>query len=233
MAADIYILRSGAENETGPFTLEEVREMRYGGQLAAEDFFWKPGMAEWAPITNLPRAADASAAVIRLPGERQRRPMAWERAPRMLEIRQERGVDAGAVVGLVGAGMLIVGPFCPLLRVPILGSITYFNSGRGDGIIVLVCGLLAMLLAFLGARRALWLAGLVPIGLMIYFVTAVSGALSDAKSEFEGDSMMMAGLVRTFLSAIQIEWGAAVILLGALLCIIASAMPAVRRRGGW
>lgn len=41
------------------------------------------------------------------------------------------------VVGFIGAAALGLGVFMPLVSMPIVGTINYFNNGRGDGIIVL------------------------------------------------------------------------------------------------
>jgi len=42
------------------------------------------------------------------------------------------------LVGLAGTILLAVGVFLPLVSMPLIGSLTYFNNGRGDGVIVLI-----------------------------------------------------------------------------------------------
>ena len=46
---------------------------------------------------------------------------------------------------------MAIGVFLPLLSMPIVGSINYFQNGRGDGVIVLV--LAAILLCSSKRRR--------------------------------------------------------------------------------
>lgn len=229
MSANFYVLRSGESKELGPFTLEELRDMRYSGQLDSTDCFWREGMAQWASVTDLPREGDrTAAAVIRLPGKHLR-PTAWDRVPRMVEVDNAPTWNPPALVGLAGASLLILGPFCPLLSLPIVGSITYFNSGRGDGVIVLACGLLALLLAFLGATRALWLAGVVPTVMLGYFIVSMGMSLNDLERETAGDGKLFSGLAQGLIASIQVQWGAPVILIGAILCITASFVPTPRR----
>ena len=45
----------------------------------------------------------------------------------------------GRVFGFAGAAALAFGVFCPIARVPIVGSVNYFRNGTGDGTVWARC----------------------------------------------------------------------------------------------
>lgn len=47
--------------------------------------------------------------------------------------------DRRQMLGLIGSVVVALGVFAPLVRVPFLGHLTYFQNGQGDGVIVLLC----------------------------------------------------------------------------------------------
>jgi len=59
------------------------------------------------------------------------------------------------LLGVGSAIFLFVGVFLPIVRLPIVGSINYFQNGRGDGVLVLVMMAVAVLLLL--RRRFVWL----------------------------------------------------------------------------
>lgn len=47
--------------QRGPFTLEQLRQMTAEGRLAADTLVWRPGMANWAPLTSVPELSAQAA----------------------------------------------------------------------------------------------------------------------------------------------------------------------------
>ena len=41
--------------------------------------------------------------------------------------------DLRKIIGLSGAVILFVGVFCPIISMPIMGSMNYFQNGKADG----------------------------------------------------------------------------------------------------
>ena len=60
------------------------------------------------------------------------------------------------VKGNAGSGVVFVGVFLPILRVPIVGNINYFSNGHGDGAIVLALAVASVVLAL--KRLFAWIA---------------------------------------------------------------------------
>ncbi len=117
-----------------------------------------------------------------------------------------------------GSALLLLGAFLPAVSVPMLGSISYFDNGKGDGVFIIVLALASFVLAarkrdrFLlytgSAAAALVLAGMIYLMFMIEFL----------KKELATDASGLAGVFAGALTnTIQLQWGWALLLLGALL----------------
>lgn len=51
--------------------------------------------------------------------------------------------------GFLGILLLIIGVFSPLVSIPLIGSYSYFNNGRGDGILILgICAISSIFLHY-------------------------------------------------------------------------------------
>lgn len=53
--------------QTGPFSVEQLREMAASGQLNGTDLVWREGMAEWQPASTLPGVFPGSPGAVDLP----------------------------------------------------------------------------------------------------------------------------------------------------------------------
>jgi hypothetical protein len=51
-------------------------------------------------------------------------------------------------IGGLGSLMLILGAFAPLVSMPIVGNVSYFNNGSGDGMFILAAALLSLLILY-------------------------------------------------------------------------------------
>jgi zinc-ribbon domain len=134
------------------------------------------------------------------------------------------------LLGLAGAAVLFVGVFIPILSVPIVGSINYFQNGRGDGVIIVVFALLAALFSARRAYRLLWIPGLACLALLVYTFISVQSKLAEAKAAMTADlaDNPFKGVAEAIAGSIQLQWGWAVLVLGAVLLLVA----AVMRDGG-
>src|SRR3954470_23148168 len=57
-----HVGRNG--QQTGPFSLEQLKAMAANGQLLPTDLVWKEGMAGWEPASTLPGVFDAGAVTV-------------------------------------------------------------------------------------------------------------------------------------------------------------------------
>lgn len=126
--------------------------------------------------------------------------------------------------GLIGAALLIVGVFAPIIRIPIVGSINYFNNGQGDGVFVLVIALISLF--FVITRKYKWVLWSGIISMAIIFTSYVGFQLklgevkSDIGAELAGNPFR--GLADAAVNSVQTQWGFSVLIIGALLLIISA-----------
>lgn len=132
--------------------------------------------------------------------------------------RQLRGIIAGA--------LMIVGPFCPLVSLPFIGDITYFKNGEGDGTLVLICGVASLGLATAKRFQVLWVTGAASVGLVAFVLIRMKQKISELGSGLSSDlaDNPFRGLAEVAAQSIQIKWGAAVLIAGGTLAMVAAAM---------
>ena len=125
-------------------------------------------------------------------------------------------MDKRQGIGLVGTAVLAVGAFAPLVSMPIVGSLTYFNNGRGDGVIVLALAVISALFVLAKRYRALWLTGLASLGMIGYTFLRTAEALAALERELATNPFR--GLANA-----QMQWGWVLLVIGATLLLVAAA----------
>lgn len=132
---------------------------------------------------------------------------------------QTYGPSTMGTVGIIGAVVLFIGAFLPIVSMPMVGSINYFQNGEGDGVILVVLALITVILALLGKAKWLWTTGLASVGLLLFTFARFRGSLSNMREqmnqELEGNPFQ--GIADVAMESIQLQLGWAVLLLGALL----------------
>jgi hypothetical protein len=135
-------------------------------------------------------------------------------------------VNPKQLLGILGGALMIIGPFLPLASAPIVGDITWFQNGKGDGTIVAIFGLGTLILAAAGQTRLLWITGGVSLAMVAYTFYNFHSALDDMKRELstglEGNPF--GGLATAAANAVQLKWGLPVVLVGAVLALAAAAL---------
>ena len=126
-------------------------------------------------------------------------------------------------LALIGAGILFVGAFMPIVSMPIVGSINYFQNGKGDGVIIVLLAITTAVLAMTDrVRRVVWTGGLAAAILAVTFFrfqSKMSEARAEMQSELAGNPFR--GLAKAAMGSVQLQWGWAALLIGAGLTIYA------------
>jgi len=122
------------------------------------------------------------------------------------------------VAGLAGAAVLFIGAFLPIVSLPVVGSVNYFNNGLGDGVILVGLALVSALLVVLKRYRGLLVTGILSLLLLGYSFWALTQKLTEAKSSLDASlaGNPFAGLAQAAIQSVQIQWGWAVLVVGAL-----------------
>lgn len=133
-------------------------------------------------------------------------------------------METRQTLGLIGSILLVIGVFMPIVSLPIIGSINYFQNGHGDGVIVLILGVISLILTLTKKYGALWFTGLGSLAVMAFTFINFQMRMSQAREEMQralGNNPFR-GLADAALQTIQIQWGWAVLVLGAALVIAAA-----------
>ena len=121
------------------------------------------------------------------------------------------------IVALIGAGLLFFGAFAPVFSIPVVGAQTYMQNGQTQGFILIALAVLAVFLTLSKRYRALWLPGLASLALIAFSYFTFRSELSGA-----GADIPFRELREAALESIQLQWGWAVLLIGALMICAAA-----------
>lgn len=137
-------------------------------------------------------------------------------------------METRQTLGLIGSIVLFVGVFTPIVSVPVMGNMNYFQNGKGDGAIILVLAGVSLILTFARKYRGLWFTGLGALGVLTFTFVNFQMRMSELKSEMHtqlADSPFR-GLANMALQSIQLQWGWAVLVIGSALILAAAAARA-------
>ena len=130
------------------------------------------------------------------------------------------------MLGLVGSVVLFIGVFAPIVSVPIVGNINYFQNGQGDGMIILVLAAISLILVLMERYKALWFPGSASLALMLFTLVNFQTKMSQFKADMELElaDNPFRGLADMAISSVQLQWGWALLVVGAALVIISAAL---------
>ena len=140
-------------------------------------------------------------------------------------------MGSSQILGAVGAVVLFIGAFVPILSGPLIGTLNYFQYslryglgegvierilghiyGIGEGVIVLILALVSLVMALTKRRRWLWMTGLLSLGVLAFTFINVLLWINASKGR--------EGLIEP---TIYIQWwGWVVMVVGACLIITAA-----------
>jgi hypothetical protein len=123
--------------------------------------------------------------------------------------------------GYIAAGALALGTFLPAITLPLVGSITYFNNGKGDGMFVLIAAIAAAVLVAVKQFKLLLIPAIAAIAITGYDLINFMVKISDLKNSMDGN--MFAGLADTV--QLQFGWFVMIIAEIALVLIALNILP--------
>ena len=120
-------------------------------------------------------------------------------------------------IALLGAGLMFLGAFMPVVSLPLVGQVNYFQNGRGDGaFILLLASATALLAGFRLTRYVLW-TGLAALALLAYSFVRLQAAIADMRTRIDTElaDNPFRDLAEAAVGAVQIQWGWAVLVVAA------------------
>src|SRR5712692_5669757 len=133
-------------------------------------------------------------------------------------------MESRQVVGLTGALVLFIGVFTPIVSVPTVGYINYFEYEKIDGVVILGLAVISFLLLLAKKYRGLWFTGMASMGVLLFtFINLqikISGIKDKLGVELAGNRPHSIGEMAT--RSVQIEWGWPVLTIGAAFILWAA-----------
>ena len=138
----------------------------------------------------------------------------------------EKSSRAKQILAILGALLLFVGVFLPIVSMPLVGSLNYFHNGQGDGAIVLALAVISIILAITRRFRGLWVTGLCSVGLLLFALVNFLIRMSQLRQQMQTElaDNPFKGLADVAMNSVQLQWGWAVLMLGGVLIVVAAAM---------
>jgi hypothetical protein len=132
-------------------------------------------------------------------------------------------INARQLVGGLGALLLLIGVFVPLMSGPFGLTINYFNNGQGDGVIIAVLAIASMVSVTLQSYRVLWFTGAGALLLTTYTFTNLILGIDTVRRDLvaDGDPFGVGSLAA---ASFQMQWGWVPLYVGGLLLLRAAAM---------
>lgn len=191
------------DQQTGPYTKNQLTAMWKSGAVTGNTFVWFSGIKNWIPLSSIENDLQA------------------EIRPR--QNYKKNITNLKAALGLCGSGMLAVGVFCPIASMPFAGEIYFFHNGDGDGRIILALAVMSGILCFIRRFPLLWVTGLGSAGVLAMFYFGFQRGKGSFSSGLAGNPF--SGLATLATNAMQIQWGFAILAIGAILVLVAAGLP--------
>ena len=135
---------------------------------------------------------------------------------------------------LSGSAALFLGVFAPLVSLPLIGNMNYFQNGEGDGVIILVLAMVSAGFAFWRKFRFIWYTAFGSAAVLIFtfvnFKMKMDAIAADMRNSLAGNPF--SGIGEMALASIQLQWGWALLVLGIASLFIAAQLedPLILKR---
>jgi hypothetical protein len=130
------------------------------------------------------------------------------------------------IMALLGAALLLAGVFTPIANVPIVGDMTYFASSKAGGMILVALALVSGGLALSDRVRDVAWPGAAAVAVLALSFYLFERRISEMR-EHLGHRLigrLLRGLADVAVDRVQLQWGWAVLVLGAVLLVGAGLM---------
>ncbi len=130
------------------------------------------------------------------------------------------------LLGVAGSVILFLGVFMPIVSLPMVGNVNFFQNGEGDGTLILLIALLSILFSLREAFKWLWFTGVASVGILLLTLIAFHSRIGLVKQQMESQlaDNPFRGLADIALQSVQLQWGWAVLMVGAVMIVAAAAM---------
>ena len=138
----------------------------------------------------------------------------------------DRNILLKQILGFSGSILMFLGVFAPVISVPVMGNLNYFQNGKGSGVFLLIFALASFVLMLLKRYKLLWFTGLGSLLILIYTFILLQVKISEVKSELE--SQLAGNPFRSFadvaVQSVQLQWGWPLLLIATFMLFSSAAI---------
>jgi hypothetical protein len=147
----------------------------------------------------------------------------------MIDFEKLTAYDAGIILG---AFTMALGAFCPIVTLPVVGSVNYVMSGNGDGVFIAIGAVSIVALVLSGYRRTTGIVAGASTVWMLITLVKIASLMATAREELD-HSMKdnpFGGLAKMMANSVGLGWGW-VLLFGGAIAVILLSFAAQRSPG--
>lgn len=140
------------------------------------------------------------------------------------------------IIGLIGSILLILGVFIPLVKIPIVGGISFYDNSKLEAVIVILIAVISIFLVVLKRYILLWLSGFALLAVVsvrgIQVIRKVYSARSTAE-KILGEKLtakLTKKLTSIAIEHVDIGLGLIFLVLGAILIILCAFLATKGKR---
>jgi len=135
------------------------------------------------------------------------------------------------ILGIVGVILLIAGLFLPLVKIAILGTVSFYENNQAEAIVIIALGVISIVFILAKKYSLLGFSSFAIVAVMsasgIQIARRILGARSKAEKLLGKIADKMTDVA---IDRVHIQWGLGVLLLGLLLIIICTIIGSRRAK---
>ena len=143
-------------------------------------------------------------------------------------------MDNKQILGIVGAVLLIAGVFLPLVKIPILGGVSFYDNNQAEAIIVIALAVISMV--FIVAKRysLLGFSNIAMIAVMSSAGIQIARRTMSAKSTAQKiiGEKLTDKITNKAMEHVHVQWGVAILILGLILIILCAILRRKKKSSG-
>jgi hypothetical protein len=134
--------------------------------------------------------------------------------------------DHRKIVGLIGSTVLLIGSICPIVSLPVVGSVNYLHNGRGDGLLIIAIAIASAYFALTSRYVQLRRTGLAALAVISTTLWMFQIKIGEIKASLERDlaDNPFRGLADLAFSSVRLEWGWVLLIGGSMTLITLSCL---------